>query len=277
MKNNLFASIPDYLEGKMDAVAKAQFENAVRENPELAAELALYRDMYTALKPAPEDALRKNLDILAKKHSGTDQGGKNWKLPALIISILLCVILAYWWSTHETAAPPPPVQPPATYPKNVNPAATEPVQPAEKENRQKPGIPRPAPLAAAFKPNPTLDKMIGNAYRSPDRKLKVAIPAAGAVLKSVNKKTTFTLSGIIETSEKSINEPFRALIFSNIPEAYEKFQFAWAAPLQMEKTNDGFRFGITADLELPPGLYYLIIESKTSGMVYFTERFTILK
>ena len=273
MENSPFALITEYLEGNLDAETRARFEATVRVNPELAAELALYRDMYTALTPGPEDAIRKNLEMLGKKHTGTGWSFKKWKIPVLLITLLLSVLLVYRFLIYAPAPMPDPVQPPA--PEKVSPAVNEPVQKIEKSQPSEPQ--RSAPMAAAFRPNPQLEKMIGNTYRSAARKFKIISPLADVALKSANRKTVFTLSGIIETPEKAIDQPFRALIFSNDPDAFEKFQFVWVASLQLENVNHSFAFSRTEMLDLPPGLYYLVVEEESSGMTCYTGRFRIVE
>ncbi len=272
-----FEQIEDYLAGRLTGEAREQFERAAQNDPELAAQLALYRDMASSLAPAPEDALRASLDQLNRRQARKNR--RWWWLAALL---LLTAGAAVWLIRRPSA---PPAAPPQNTQLGAPPVAqqTTPASPPTPnpdslkrppDTGSRPEAPPPR-LAAAFEPNPRLEAQLGSRMRGDDYRFRIHRPAANAALKRLGGKVDFLLSGALETGAARVDAPFRLLVFSNKPQDYADFRFLLAAPLAFEKSGDAFRFQYTSSLKMTPGLYYFLIEAEDSGLVYYGAKFRV--
>lgn len=273
-----FEQIEAYLAGELEGEARAEFERAVQNDPELAAELALYRDMAVALAPAAEDALRANLDRLDRQFAPASRRNRLW----WIVGFSLLLIVAAWLIWRPKPAEPQvpgPGAPKVAPPVAQQPAPSAPAAPNPDTPKQGPDAParqtEPRRVAVAFEPNPRLESLLGNQLRGDDYHFQVAQPAAGATLKRRGGQAGFLLSGVVKTSAAQVSTPFRVLIFSNNPRDYEDFRFVLAAPLVFEKSGGAFRFELSRPLQAPSGLYYYLIEAGDSGLLYYVGKFRV--
>lgn len=282
--------IEAYLSGQLQGEALAQFEKALQTDATLAREVAVYREMYTALQPSQEDELNANLTLLGKKYVPAEPASKNhryWWIGAA----LALLTLGLWWL--KTARPnktsgkqvienqiPPNRQdtllengldtPPDSSKNNTLP-------PVAKDQRRSDTTNTAELLAANFEPNPALEALLNSDLRGQQYRFNVLHPTPNARLTYRNGQAELAVDGTLETPEASVSTPFRVLLFSNKQEDYRQFKPVLSEPLALEKTNLGFRFSFDKSLRLPQGLYYLMIEDEDSGKSYFVIKVRVIQ
>lgn len=273
--------IEAYLNGTLEGDARAAFELAMQNNPELSAEVRLYRDMAIALKPAPtEDALRENLKRLGHQHAPPEPVAIRRIALRWWLAGALAVLGLAGWLVWRMRAPVPTDhrKTPADQPVAQTPLPGRP--PVDSGHQPLPAAPLPKPreprlLAAAFRPNLRLEALMNTQFRGEKYQFRVNRPAPGANLSRQQKQVAFRLEGTVETDAGEISAPFRVLVFSNLQQDYEQFRPAYAARLSFEKTDRVFSFRLDERLTLAPGLYYYLIEDEDSGMVYFVGKMSV--
>ncbi|MFN0013301.1 MAG: hypothetical protein ACKVU2_02025 [Saprospiraceae bacterium] len=273
--------IEAYLNGTLEDDARAAFELAMQHDPELAAEVRLYRDMATALNPTPtEDALRSNLKRLGRQHAPVEPvAGRRIALWWWLAGTL-AVLGLIGWLVWRMPAPVPADhrKTPADQPVAQTPLPSKPPAAAREKTPPPSPLPKarePRLLAADFRPNPRLEDLMNTQFRGDKYQFQVNRPAPGANLSRKQKQVAFRLEGTVETDVREISVPFRVLVFSNLPEDYEQFRPAYAARLSFEKTDRIFSFRLDERLALAPGLYYFLIEDEDSGMVFHAGKVSV--
>ena len=276
---NIYEKIEAYLAGQLEGEALEQFEKAVQSDPALAEEVALYRDMSTALEPSEEDALRANLELLGKKHTDPESGKTpffNWWIGAAIAMAGLGV---WWWKTTPDQSPDLPVieenSRPTEIPETIVPPETqdqEKTPPVAENESPENEREEPPQIAANFRPNAQLEALFDNQVRGEEYRFRVLEPTADANISDKAGKAMLLVSGILEASGDRVDAPFRVLLFSNKKGDYEHFKPILTRNLVFKKDSDGFRFSLNTQMSLPKGLYYYLIENEDSGMVYHIGR-----
>lgn len=88
--------IDQYLQGELSPADRADFEQAMAQNPELAAEVALQRDIEAALsEPEVADLEQKLAQIVAQESSARVIALKGWQRWAAAASVVLILGLGY--------------------------------------------------------------------------------------------------------------------------------------------------------------------------------------
>lgn len=274
---DLHAQIDDYLAGKLSAEAREQFEQEMKNNPSLASELALFREMAAALAPSGEDNLRANLEQLGRKYTPSEPTlRRRWWIPG---SLLLLLFVGWGiWKWLSAAAPPPPAPPQSAPPADSVAERNAPQATAPPKASDTAFEPAQRLVAARFEPNPRLESLLGTQFRGDACRFRLDEPRANGQLVKKAGSAVFRLSGTIETNaETAALPPFRVLLFSNRPSDYEQFQPLFLQDLPVEKTGASPRFRLDKALKLPPGLYYFLIEDPDTGMLYHVGKVTLAK
>lgn len=266
--------IEAYLNGSLTGEAREAFERAMQNDPRLAEDVQVHRDMAEALRPSPtEDALRANLEILGRRHHPARSARWWWIAGGVVVAGLIG-----WWIWRSAAPKAQPPQSPARPPvAQTIPGDSLPAPASEKYLPTKPTEQKQAPrlLAADYRPNPRLEAITGNQYRGQDYRFRISHPASGLRLNRQDGQVAFRLEGSVETDARAINPPFRVLLFTNKPEDYEQFRYVHAARLAFEESDGAFSFRLAEQLPLLPGLYYFLIEDEDSGMVFYVGKVSV--
>lgn len=279
-----FEQIEDYLAGNLDAEARRQFEEALRTDPELASEVAVYRDMAAALAPRPEDALRASLDRLGAQFVPGEKKSRKTLLQVLLLLTGIALIYFLVRSERFGKNTPAPQDIHRDRDSSSNPGDRQQTppdttrdQPATPPENQPPHGLKKMPMAGNFKPNGRLEDLVGSHLRSGDYTFEMEQPDTFRPLKWQGAKSTVQFSGVLHTDSPGGNLPaFRLLLFSNKPSDYENFHSLYSSPLQFEPEGKAFRFRLQARTGLAPGLYYYLIEDMNTGAVHYAGKFRLM-
>ncbi len=286
MDDKLFDRVSQYLAGLLSKKERKAFEQDLASDRALRDELELQQDLAEALAPHPEeDALRTKLTALGKRHTGTPP--RRWPYLILIGLLLSAIVALLLWPTAEqptTTTPQeqlpteateqtPPVEentPATSFPTDEQPSEEAPVSPPSAPAPAPPTnqAASPPPIAANFEPNPAFESLLGTQLRSGDYEFSLSAP------QSTSTPQTLAFDGQLTTDETQADlPPFRLLIFSNDPRAFEQYQAIFAAPLSFTAEDASvFSFQAQPDETLTPGLYYYLIEDEDSGMMYLAGK-----
>ncbi len=274
MKDNLDDLIADYLLDKLDPMARTHFEQRLAAEPDLAARVALERDVAAALNASsPENQLRANLRQISDKYDspesldpalGESASSKARLWWVLAVGVLVLGGLAYYnLQQAEKPTMPLPPQPslesPITNPPTTNPPVTN------------PPITHPPPIAANFKPIPKLESYIGSQVRSGALRVRVDEPRSSSILPTRTGKTDFRLSGQIE-GKVPAGAVFEAMIFNNDLQHFDAMRPIESYMLELD-SNRAFVF--QKRLSMAVGLYYLLVEEQQSGEWVFVGKFLV--
>lgn len=278
MNDKLEELITEYLSDTLDPDARLHFEQRIAADPELAARVALELDLANALGAnSPENQLRANLRHISDKYdsvesldpisdSASNGSTRSWWI--LAAALLLCGALLFWslYQREKEAIPlsrQPNLELPNTAPTEAAPKINEAEKPKTPNKNQ--------PVAAAFKPISQLESFIGSQVRSGSFRFRVEEPASGMTLPLHSGQALFRLSGRIEGAVPTVSM-FNVLIFSNNLPRFESMRPVESQPLV---PNPGGEFLFQKNLELLPGLYYLLIEERSSGEWLFVDKFLV--
>lgn len=241
---------------------------------------AFERELAEALRSdAPENQLRANLGRIAAQFDvpdgpenppGNARSGRagwwSWVVGGLVLSIAAVL----FFKNSGAEAPPVPTQnqPAIEQPKPTEPAPEQPKP--TKTQKHKNTESRPAPIAAAFRPLPPLEKEIGSQVRGGDLRVKIAAPAHAATLPRKGAQVEFRLAGEVENWRAGTR--LEALVFSNDRTAWEAFR-----PLHRHRisADAAGRFVWEENLPLGAGVFYLLIENSDSGEWTFVDKFFV--
>jgi len=273
MEDNIDDLITDFLLGNMDPTTRDRFEQRLAAEPELAARVALERDLATAMDATtPENQLRANLKQIADKYQSLeslapptrDDGGAKTRIWwVLAAGLLILGVLAYWQLRLEEKM--------SSHP---NPAL--PKTPVEKETEKIPELEesspaKPQPIAAVYKPIPKLESYIGSLRRSGDFRILLDEPKSGANFLRSGNRFQFRLSGKVEGSVPA-GTGFSLMIFSNNQKDFEDLRTVESQVLEIN--SDG-KFLVKKLCSWSPGLYYLVMEDQQSGEWLLVDKFSV--
>lgn len=273
MEDNIDDLIADFLSGDMDPATRDRFEQRLAAEPELAARVALERDIATALDASsPENKLRANLRQIADKYpslesfapySGERRGIKARNLWIIAAGLLILGALAYWQFQPE--------EKPLSQPDRGLPAIPAEEEVQKTQEVEKPSPAKQQPIAAAYQPIPKLESYIGSQTRSGAFQILLDEPKSGAsFLRSANR-LTFRLSGKVEGSVPA-GAGLNLLVFSNNQKDFEDLRAVESRVLEI---NPDGTFLVRQQWTLPPGLYYLVIEDQQSGEWLLVDKFLV--
>ncbi len=104
-----YDTITAYLNGELSGTALAAFEQQIKENAELAAEVRLHQEMATALSDKKAMKLRKELDSIGDSFLASYEEEKQttpvrsigqWRIAAIAASLLLLVVATWLFTTN---------------------------------------------------------------------------------------------------------------------------------------------------------------------------------
>lgn len=279
MENNFDHLIEAYLDGSLSAEQRTAFEKNLQSDPELAARVALERELADALADSPENRLLHNLQNIAGRFD-TPESLEFEQPPAASpektgiwpwIAGALLVVLVCFFAFFNPAQQNPPNQHPDAQPQ---PGGAQSVpQPAPDKTPEAPvQRPAPEPIAAAFKKMPALEEQIGSRFRGGDFELRVSSPADNSTLPLQDEKVHFKLSGVCEGSIPAAGIMLNILIFNNKTSDYENMRPVARQNFRIDRGKPDFQWA--AKLALQPGLYYVVVEEKESGDRLWISRFS---
>lgn len=269
--------IADYLQGMMAPPAREHFEQRLATEPELAARVALERDVAAALDAtSPENRLRANLQQLAARYDAPENlasepgraAGKDRRWWVLFVGLLILVAAGFWTLSHEdkpTIGQPllPEPESPAVPPTKDSPQAQATDKPVSAKQRQL--------IAAAYHPLPELEPYIGSQLRSGEIRVLVQEPQSNASLQLRAGQVLFQLSGKAEGNIPA-GAGFHLMIFSNNQKDFEAMR---PVVSQMLAPDPAGAFFVKKQLPLPPGLFYIVVEDQQSGEWLFVDKFLV--
>lgn len=269
--------IADYLQGNLAPPAREHFEQRLAAEPELAARVALERDVAAALDTSsPENQLRAKLQQLAARYdvpetlasAPKNAVGKGRRWWVLIVGLLMLATAGYWALSHEdkpTINQPllPEPQLPAVPPTKDSPQAQATDKPAPAKPRQL--------MAAAYQPLPELEPYVGSQLRSGETRVLVHEPQSNASLQLRAGHVIFQLSGKAEGSIPA-DAGFHLMIFNNNQKDFEAMRPVISQTLAPDPAG---AFFVKKQLALSPGLFYILIEDQQSGEWLFVDKFLV--
>lgn len=215
----LFDKIEDYVRGRMDAGEKADFEQAIAADPELAEMVELHRLEQDGMELLVEDGLRQKMQHWDETPTTPDPAaprkpGIPWRF---LLPLLVALSAAGFWlfRRQPESTPPPPLEKAPEQKQTNEPVADQtitPKTPTEAENTEK---------NKAEKPNPRLIAMSTRVYELPNN--------LGSALKStepVSAPTTPFDAAIQAYKEKQYAQALRQ--FDQIKQQDNPTQYALA-------------------------------------------------
>lgn len=118
------------------------------------------------------------------------------------------------------------------------------------------------PLPMAYEPNIYLEQLAGNMNCS-SGVIQTVSPAPDTFYAVRNCVVQIPFEGTVCGAQESLN----LSVYSNQPEHYKQDRPIFEEPLLLEKTGKNQRYALKAMLNLPPGLYYFVIENKAEKTV----------
>ncbi len=300
--------IEAYLAGRLIGEELKDFEVQLQNDESLQKEVGIHQDLSNVLKDGPDHAFWEHISGLRKKYSDTpgsndssSDGTPFWRIRWFLgFAIIICAGgLLYFFSqmlTNENL-PSEPMnaieQQDVMEPESNEEEATLPLEegneeaPEENSNEvieeippkavEKPSPPsnKTRPIASAFEPNPTLEKLLLNQLRG-DFTFKIDHPKPDAQLSTQIGRTNFSLSGKLETS-KIAEADFSLIveIYSNKEEDYKKERPVISLPIELTETDEAYLFDFETSLEIESGLYYYLILDDYSRAILFGRRLMV--
>ena len=191
----------------------------------------------------------------------------------LVLAMLLGGLL-FWWLRPVVPVPaPPPTHLPAKQPSSPS---SPPVADTPPSAVRRP--PSTRPIAANLRPNPALEYQLGaGQYRTDNAQgfRWTRSPETQPVFAQQGGKTRFAFDAAAIASAE-VAAQLRWQIFSNRKSDYEAGRAQHTGQLAARLTsNDAYSLSAQADVTLPPGLYYYLVEDAESGAVYFIGKFVV--
>lgn|GEM_PF-5182622 len=118
------------------------------------------------------------------------------------------------------------------------------------------------PLPMAYEPNIYLEQLAGSMNCSAGV-VQTVSPAPDTFYAVRNCVVQIPFEGTVCGAQESLN----LSVYSNQPEHYKQDRPIFEEPLLLEKTGKNQRYALKAMLNLPPGLYYFVIENKAEKTV----------
>jgi len=270
--------IADYLQGNLAPPAQERFEQRLATEPELAARVALEREVAAALDASsPENQLRAKLQQLAARYDMPETltaepdraAGKGRRWWALIVGLLILAVAGYWTLLQEDKPAinqpllPEPELPAAAPTKNSPQAQVTDDKPAPAKKRQL--------MAAAYHTLPELEPYVGSQLRSGEIRVLVHEPQSNASLELRAGQVLFQLSGKAE-GRVPADASFQLMIFSNSQKDFEAMRPVVSQTLAPDPTG---AFFVKKQLALSQGLFYIVIEDRQSGEWLFVDKFLV--
>ena len=283
-----------YLEQKMPLHERIAFEQKMNEDEALAQEVTFQRGLY-AFFDKRHPKLEANLDSLGDEFVLNTPSNSYKYIWLGILAVFVLGISTYFIFFYNTSEPINSTPPPATN-QTIKPSIQPNLDKTEEE--QTPTIeetipsntPSPIeiaplkrdsqqfkndrPIAAvdrtAFEPNPVLESILRDAYRNSTLKdtVRLLTPTNNAVFKTA--PILFTVEGTSNTASSN-----QLIIYSNRTFDIENDYRLLSVPLKAIEKNEIYNFNFSAYLDLPKGLYYMMIRKENSRDILYISRFKV--
>jgi len=292
-----YRKIQDYLDNDMNEEDMKAFEQELKGDDELQEEIALHKDMEELLSDSPENALRKNLDLLSGGVQEDRPNSSRWYLLAFI-PVALAIGWWLWQGSPETTTNQ--LTPSATEQEtDQEPALEQKIIPdtnkdkiddtpeSERKFTPPPAAPNPgrrkrktpeAPraIAANFTPNPSLEFLIENNLRDNEVKIELEKKQVNIQLESADEATTFNILVQLQTQGDLSQQDFKLHLFSNDSQAFEDFSPLSTVDLEVKpKGGNSYEIVVDQPFSLIPGLYYYVLEDFAEEKIYLVEKFEV--
>lgn len=273
------------------------FEQELKGDDELQEEMALHQDMEELLSDSPENALRKNLNLLSGEVKEDRPNSSRWYLLALI-PVVLAIGWWLWPGSPETTTnqlTPPAIeqetnQEPAVEQNTIpdtNKDEVDDTPESERKFTPPPATPNPgrrkrktpeAPraIAANFTPNPSLEFLIENNLRDNEVKIELEEKQVNVQLESADEATAFNILVQLQTQGDLSQQDFKLHLFSNDRQAFEDFSPLSTIDLGIKpKGENSYEIAVNQSYSLTPGLYYYVLEDFAEEKIYLVEKFEV--
>ena len=293
LNEDKYRKIQEYLDQDMNEQEARAFEQELRVDQELAQELKLHREMENLLADSPENALRKNLDLLSEDIKEETPPPRSTNR---FFWLLLPVVLALsWWlwkgnpttSTLETDPPTQQLVPPNNEEEQIIPNTEDEQDSESQPQRESTPPPRPerdaekeeAPpraIAANFTPNPALEFLIENNLRDNDISVKLDRKQENVQLNRADETTKFEVVFELQSREGPTQQDFKLHLFSNDRQAFEDFSPLFTNEVEVVPLEaDVYRIDFEQTYPLQPGLYYYVLEDVGTEKIYLVDKFEV--
>lgn len=199
----------------------------------------------------------------------------------ILLAVLLLTGLWYFYRINRSAAPvltdPTEVRPliidtPRPAPALPDTPQERPTSPPSDERSNRTAESIASPIAAAdFSPNPYLEPYLESGTRSASLTLSVALP--DTVYRRAEGYVTLPLA-YRWTSTAPLQG--RILLFSNAPADYLDFRPLLAQAISLAEARSAQSGQQSLNVDVPPGLYYLLWEDAVSGEYWSVQRIVVL-
>lgn len=292
-----YRKIQDYLDNDMNEEDVKAFEQELEGDEGLRGEVSLHKDMEELLSDSPENALRKNLDMLSGQVKEDRPNSSRWYLLA-IIPVALAIGWWLWQGSPETTTnqiTPPPTERetdrepavdqettpgPSSEEVDDTPASEEKFTPPPaaptpgRRNRKTPEAPR--AIAANFTPNPSLEFLIENNLRDNEVKIELEKKQVNVQLESADEATAFNILVQLQTEGDLSQQDFKLHLFSNDQQAFEEFSPLSTTDLLVKSIEENsYAIEVDQSFLLTPGLYYYLLEDFAEEKIYLVEKFEV--
>ncbi len=202
----------------------------------------------------------------------TPPTNSSWRTYAPIL-VLLFLTIAWIVYGQLNSNEPSPATPPAQPPSHI-PEPSEALMPSAAPVEEPQSVPEPLPASTvgAFERNAYLEKYVRE-MRSKDYQVEIETPRPDAQMRLENGAYLFALKGKISGMKKL--PPVQVLIFTNQPEAFEAYQPVFRQELFISNTTGEDIFSFRANLAMPAGRYYYLIETTTDGALLAADGFEV--
>ena len=288
MKDNQIENINKYLDNEMSINERTVFEKQLRNDKELAEELAFYKDFH-GFAERRKPALRQDLSDLGDKFIIEPNKNKRvfsfWILIPILLLTAMIGYFSFFYKNNISQINTPPTdietQLPTNNPEensddNSNENAEEPIETPKPNNEPNPSeLPINQPIAALdkadFERNSILEDVIKETYRETlvQDSTILSAPAPDAEFKFGANIPIF-VEGLTTVSPSYVIN-----IYSNRSFDIENDFPVLNAPMNGKAENGKYRFRFNGEVPLKRGLYYLVIKKDDLIEVLYISRFTV--
>lgn len=259
-----------YLRHELTDEEYTAFHLYLLQHPDFKKEVEAERHAYRALRART---------VTTQRHATMTSPFKPRTL--ILLAVLLLTGLWYFYRTNRSAAPftidPSEVRPliidtPRPTPALLDTPQERPTLPSRDERTHRTAESIASPIAAAdFSPNPYLEPYLEASTRSAALALSVSLP--DTVYRRAEGYVTFPLT-YRWTSTVSLQG--RILLFSNAPADYLDFRPLLAQAISLAEARAAQSGQQSLNVDVSPGLYYLLWEDAVSGEYWSVQRIVVL-
>lgn len=288
MNDNRTENINRYLDNEMSDDERRAFEEQLRNDEELAQDLAFFKDFHGyAERKKPK--LRQDLSDLGDKYIIEPNKKKSafprWILVPLLLLAAIGIYFSFFYKKNTVQENTSPTEVETQLPTNNSEEniddssddnSNENVEePVEQQKTNTPEFPQNQPIAALdeadFAPNPILEAEIKEMFRATtvEDSTVLSSPKLDAIFK-FDDNIRLLVEGLTTVSPNYVIN-----IYSNRPFDFENDYPILNAPVNGKAENSQYRFRFRGNIPLKKGLYYLVIKQEDLIEVLHISRFTV--